>query len=108
LAEDHTLGFDYAYNNPSVLEFFSIFKSARGIPIGVQTSDGQTYEANVEVWDRARDIAILKIEAENLPFLLLGKTTDLSQGDTVFTVGNSLGFEASFSNGIMAGYLIDS
>lgn len=53
-------------------------------------SNGETYPATVVGKDVVTDIAILKIEAEGLPFATLSKVDDIRVGDWVMTLGNAL------------------
>ncbi len=53
-------------------------------------SNGETYPATVVGKDIVTDIAILKIEADGLPFATLSDTDDIRVGDWVMTLGNAL------------------
>jgi len=48
------------------------------------------------------DIAILKVNAENLPFLSIGDSDALVNGQFVIVLSNPAGFERSVSNGIIS------
>ncbi len=70
----------------------------------VFTNEGQKYEAQVLARDPFQDIAILKIEAEGLPVVELGDSSDLKIGQTVIAIGNVLGeFRNSVSRGVVSG-----
>ena len=64
--------------------------------VTVATYDNETYDAEVIGYDESNDIAILKIEAENLVPVTLGDSDSLRVGDTVLAIGNPLG-ELTFS-----------
>ena len=64
--------------------------------VTVATYDGETYDAKVIGYDESNDIAILKIEAENLKPVTVGDSDKLRVGDTVYAIGNPLG-ELTFS-----------
>ena len=64
--------------------------------VTVATYDQETYEASVIGYDESSDIAVLKIDAENLDPVTLGDSSKLRVGDTVFAIGNPLG-ELTFS-----------
>lgn len=64
--------------------------------ITVTTFDGTTYQAALIGYDESNDIAVLKIEAENLVPVILGNSDNLNVGDSVVAIGNPLG-ELTFS-----------
>lgn len=49
------------------------------------------YEAELIGYDSANDIAVLKVEGTDLPFVKLGSSDALHVGDQVFAIGNPLG-----------------
>ena len=59
--------------------------------IKVITHDGTEYSATVKGSDANNDVAVLKVEAENLPSVTLGSSDDLVIGDMVVAIGNPLG-----------------
>ena len=62
------------------------------------------YPAKVISRDPISDIAILKINAKNLPYLELGDSDKIELGETVVAIGNPLGeFEDTLSAGIVSG-----
>lgn len=62
------------------------------------------YPAKVLSRNPLQDIAILKIEEGNLPFLELGDSENIDLGETVLAVGNPLGeFHDTISAGIISG-----
>jgi serine protease Do len=52
--------------------------------------------------DRESDLALLKIEAENLPVISFGDSDKLRQGDLVLAIGSPLGFRNSVSMGVVS------
>jgi len=68
----------------------------------VVTYDGTAYDAKVQSKDPVYDLAVLKIEARNLPVVDLGDSSDLQIGQYVVAVGNALG---QFSNTVTAGII---
>ena len=64
--------------------------------ITVTMYDGSTYEADLIGYDESNDIAVLKIEAEDLAPVILGNSDNLNVGDSVVAIGNPLG-ELTFS-----------
>ncbi len=62
------------------------------------------YPAKVISRDPINDIAILKINAKNLPCLELGDSEKIELGQTVIAVGNALGeFHDTISTGVISG-----
>lgn len=70
----------------------------------VLMNNGDKYSAKVLAKDPAQDIAILKIDKNNLPFLKLGNSDSIRPGQTVIAIGNALGeFENTVSVGVVSG-----
>src|SRR3972149_7103669 len=62
------------------------------------------YAAKVLSRDSVHDIAVLKIDQNNLPFLELGESEKIEIGEQVIAVGNPLGeFHDTVSAGIISG-----
>ena len=70
--------------------------------ITVAMSDNKTYEAKVIGTDQPSDLAVIKIEAANLPFLTLGNSDTVRVGDIVLAIGNPLGIGQSVTSGIIS------
>lgn len=64
--------------------------------ITVALYDGTTHDAALIGYDESNDIAVLKVEAENLTPVVLGDSDNLNVGDSVVAIGNPLG-ELTFS-----------
>ena len=64
--------------------------------IKVSMYDGSSYDAQLIGYDESNDIAVLKVDAENLSPVVLGDSGNLNVGDTVVAIGNPLG-ELTFS-----------
>ena len=64
--------------------------------ISVSLYDGTSLDAQLVGYDESNDIAVLKVEAENLKPVVLGNSDNLNVGDTVLAIGNPLG-ELTFS-----------
>lgn len=70
----------------------------------VITNDGDRYDAKVLARDTVLDIAVIKVEAKELPIIKLGDSDKLKAGQTVIAIGNSLGeFRNTASKGIISG-----
>lgn len=63
-------------------------------------SDGRKFEAKVLARDPVQDLAIVKIDAKNLPTIELGDSNTLKLGQTVIAIGNAL---SEFSNTVSVG-----
>ena len=61
-----------------------------------------SFDAQLVVADRETDLALLKIDATDLPTLELFDSSDLKQGQLVLAFGSPLGFDNSVSMGIVS------
>ncbi len=59
--------------------------------INVMLSDGTVRIAELVQQDPTRDLAVLKIDGENLPAARLGSSAEVEVGDDVLAIGNALG-----------------
>ncbi len=72
--------------------------------ITVYLQDGTKYPATLIGKDSFSDLAVIKIEAENLPAATFGSSVNSMVGTTVYAIGNPLGvFASSVSRGIISG-----
>lgn len=70
----------------------------------VVTNEGEQYEAEILAKDTLLDIAVIKINAANLPVVEFGDSNTLKVGQTVIAIGNSLGeYQNSVTKGIVSG-----
>ena len=58
--------------------------------IKVNLPNGESYAATVVGRDRVTDLAVIKIDAENLPTVTFGTSDDIRVGDWVVVLGNAL------------------
>lgn len=70
--------------------------------ITVEMNNGKSYEAKTVGTDPPSDLAVLKIEGENLPFLTLGNSDTVRVGDIVLAIGNPLGIGQTVTGGIIS------
>jgi Do/DeqQ family serine protease len=70
--------------------------------IRVEFADGRSLPAKLVGSDQPSDLAVLKIEADNLPTLTLGNSDDVQVGDIVLAVGNPLGIGQTVTSGIVS------
>ena len=68
----------------------------------VVTTDDTTYDAKVIAKDPDLDIALVKIDALNLPYLSFGDSDALRLGQNVIAIGNAL---SEFSNSVSVGFV---
>jgi serine protease Do len=70
--------------------------------VTVKLTDRREYTARVLGKDTASDIAVLKIDAHNLPTVRLGKSSDIKVGQWVVAIGSPFGFENTVTAGIVS------
>lgn len=70
--------------------------------IEVTLYDKRTYPAKVVATDPSTDIALLKIDADNLPYLSFGNSDDLRLGEWVLAVGNPFNLTSTVTAGIVS------
>lgn len=64
----------------------------------------KTYPAKVISRDPISDVAVLKIQVKNFPYLELGDSEKIELGETVIAIGNALGeFHDTVSTGVVSG-----
>jgi serine protease Do len=64
--------------------------------------EGRTVEAKIVGFDRETDLAVLKIDRTGLPFLVLGDSDTLRQGELIMAFGSPLGLQNSVSMGVVS------
>lgn len=70
----------------------------------VITSDGTSYDAKVLATDPANDLAIVKVDIKNAPFLTLTDSSQIQIGQSAIAIGNSLGqYQNTVTTGIISG-----
>jgi serine protease Do len=70
--------------------------------VTVKLTDRREYRAKVLGSDAKTDIAVLKIDAKNLPTLSLGNTKELKPGEWVLAIGSPFGFENTVTAGVVS------
>lgn len=68
----------------------------------VRTSDRREFIATLVGADKRSDIALLKVEAKDLPAARIGSARDLLVGEWVLAIGSPFGFEHSATAGIVS------
>jgi Do/DeqQ family serine protease len=70
--------------------------------IEVALSDGKKLPAKVVGSDPETDLAVLHVDAQNLPAITLGQAENLRVGDVVLAIGNPLGVGQTVTMGIVS------
>ena len=71
--------------------------------VTVKLTDRREFTAKVIGTDKRTDIALIKIDAKNLPALDLSAPPGVRQGEWVIAIGSPFGFENSVSAGVVSG-----
>ncbi|HJU49643.1 MAG TPA: PDZ domain-containing protein, partial [Pseudogulbenkiania sp.] len=75
---------------------------ARADEITVTLGDKRTFKARLIGSDARTDVALLKINASNLPVAHIGSSANLKVGEWVLAIGSPFGFENSATSGIVS------
>ncbi|EFA74200.1 serine protease [Cylindrospermopsis raciborskii CENA303] len=70
--------------------------------VTVTLKDGRTFEGRVLGADQLTDVAVVKIEAKNLPTVILGNSEQLQPGQWAIAIGNPLGLDNTVTTGIIS------
>ena len=68
----------------------------------VKLTDKREFKARILGQDKASDVALLRIEGQNLPTVRIGNSRQAQVGDWVLAIGSPFGFESSASAGIIS------
>ena len=68
----------------------------------VRLSDRREFDATVIGTDQRSDLALLQVDATDLPFLQLGKSSELRVGEWVLAIGSPFGLDYSVTAGIVS------
>jgi serine protease Do len=70
--------------------------------VTVKLTDRREFRAKVLGSDPKTDVAVLKIDAKNLPVVPLSKTNDLKVGEWVLAIGSPYGLESTVTAGVVS------
>jgi S1-C subfamily serine protease len=70
--------------------------------VTVTLKDGRTLEGKVLGADKVTDVAVIKIEAKDLPTIPLGISNNLKPGEWAIAIGNPLGLDNTVTTGIIS------
>lgn len=87
-------------NDGIILTNAHVVKDANEVT--VKLTDRREFRAKVLGSDPRTDIAVLKIDATDLPTVRLGSTKDLKPGEWVLAIGSPFGFENSVTAGVVS------
>ena len=75
---------------------------AEASSVTVRLTDGREFAAKVAGVDKKTDIAVLRIDAKNLPTVKIGDPANVRVGEWVVAIGSPYGFENSVTAGIVS------
>lgn len=70
--------------------------------VTVKLQDRREYRAKVLGSDTKTDVAVLKIDAKNLPVVPIGKSSDLKVGEWVLAIGSPFGLDSTVTAGVVS------
>ncbi|RAM51274.1 MAG: serine protease [Hapalosiphonaceae cyanobacterium JJU2] len=70
--------------------------------VKVSLTDGRSFDGKVLGKDELTDIAVVKIQANNLPTLTMGNSEQLQPGQLAIAIGNPLGLDNTVTTGIIS------
>jgi len=71
--------------------------------VRVKLSDRREFKGKVAGVDRLTDVAVVKIDAKDLPMVKLGDPSQIRVGEWVLAIGSPFGFENTVTAGIVSG-----
>lgn len=79
-----------------------VIEGADKVLVSLPNNSKKEYEAKIIGKDPRSDLAVIKINQNNLPYAKLGNSNDLMVGDIVFAIGNPFGVGESITQGIIS------
>ncbi|MGL5059832.1 MAG: HhoA/HhoB/HtrA family serine endopeptidase [Microcoleus sp.] len=70
--------------------------------VTVKLKDGREFQGKVLGVDKVTDVAVVKIEANNLPVVNLGRSEELQPGEWAVAIGSPLGLDNTVTVGIIS------
>lgn len=86
--------------NGYILTNFHVIEAADDIQVSL--NDGKTYRARIVGSDPESDLAVLRIDAKDLPAITFGQVDNLRVGDVVLAIGNPFGVGQTVTMGIVS------
>ena len=99
--QENSLGSGVIVSNDGyILTNYHVIKDADAIQVGLQ--DGRIAAARVVGTDPDTDLALLKVDIDNLDPIRLGRSDDLKVGDVVLAIGDPYGVGQTVTQGIVS------
>jgi len=70
--------------------------------VSVKLTDGREFHARVIGKDKTTDVAVVKIDASNLPTVKIGNPDSSKVGEWVVAIGSPYGFDSTVTSGIIS------
>ncbi len=83
-----------------IITNYHVVEKAR--KIDVTLSEGKKYQGRLIGYDKRSDLAVIKIEGENFPYLPLGNSDILKPGQFAIAIGNPYGLNRTVTLGIIS------
>ena len=79
-----------------------VVEGADADTVNVTLKDGRSFQGQVLGADKVTDVAVVKIEANNVPVVAIGNSDKLLSGEWAIAIGNPLGLDNSVTAGIIS------
>src|SRR6266700_642503 len=73
----------------------------RSAQVSLQLWDGREFDATVTTRDPRRDLAVLRIDATNLPSVSVADSFQVRPGELAIAIGNPMGFVGALTTGVI-------
>ncbi len=100
--EDIGSGFIVRSDGYIVTNNHVVAAAANGGDIEIKFNDGTTKPAQIVGTDASYDLAVLKVDAKDLPVASIGNSDNIKVGDLVVAVGSPLGYSGTVTSGIVS------
>lgn len=100
-AHEHVLGSGFIISPDGVI-LTNAHVVANADEVTVKLTDKREFKAKVKGVDKVTDVAVLKINAKNLPTVKIGDSNQARVGEWVVAIGSPFGFENSVTAGIIS------
>jgi len=86
--------------NGYIVTNYHVVRSAE--KLSVKLRDGRVYVAQVVGTDPPTDLAVIKVDADDLPTAVMGDSDEMSVGSIVLAIGNPYGLDRTVTQGIIS------
>ncbi len=87
-------------SNGYIITSYHVIKNSNDIQVTLNNK--KKFTAKIVGFDRKTDLALIKIDAENLPVAIMGDSNQAKIGNNVIIIGNPYGLGQSVSTGIIS------